>query len=130
MPDINVATEGIQKLLQKLNVNKASGLNMLPAMILKDLSEVIPPSSAQYIRNAWTQDQSLIYGKQQMSRQSSRKVRSLKPITIELSPCISCKMFEHIIMSNIMRHLDKNNFLFTVSMVLDQGGAVRHSYLT
>ena len=86
MPDINVATEGIQKLLQKLNVNKASGPDMLSAMILKELTEVIPPSSAHYIRNAWRHDQALIYGKQQMSQQYSRKVRSLKPIIIGLSP--------------------------------------------
>ena len=35
MPDINVTTEGIRKLLQKLNVNKATGPDMIPARILK-----------------------------------------------------------------------------------------------
>ena len=29
-----------------------------------------------------------------------------------------------------MRHLDKHNLLFTVSMVLGPGGAARHGYLT
>ena len=43
MPDINVTTEGIQKLLQKLNVNKASGPDMIPVRILKKLSEEIAP---------------------------------------------------------------------------------------
>ena len=43
MPDINVTTEGIWKLLQKLNVNKASGPDMIPARILKELSEEIAP---------------------------------------------------------------------------------------
>ena len=43
MPDINVTTEGIRKPLQKLNVNKASGPDMIPARILKELSEEIAP---------------------------------------------------------------------------------------
>ena len=35
MPDIHVTTEGVLKLLQKLNVNKASGPDMIPARLLK-----------------------------------------------------------------------------------------------
>ena len=86
MQDINVTTEGTLKLPQKLNLNKASGPDMLPARILKELSEEIAPFSSQYIRNAWRQYQSLIYGEQQMSWQSSRKVRGLKPVIIGPTP--------------------------------------------
>ena len=37
MPDINVTTEGIRKLIQELNVNKTSGQDMLYARILEYL---------------------------------------------------------------------------------------------
>ena len=39
MADIHVTTEGVLKLLQKLNVNKASVPDMIPARLLKELSK-------------------------------------------------------------------------------------------
>ena len=36
------------------------------------------------------------------------KASNYRPVSLI---CISCKMFEHIIVSNIMRHLDTNNIL-------------------
>ena len=60
MSDINATVEGYQQFLQKLNVNKASGPDMLLTRILEELSEGIALSSAQKTRNAWRQDQSLI----------------------------------------------------------------------
>ena len=36
------------------------------------------------------------------------KASNYRPVSLT---CISCKMFEHIIVSNIMRHLDKNDIL-------------------
>ena len=86
MPDINVTTEGIRKLLQKLNVNKASGTDMIPARILKDLSEEIAPFVCTIYQKCLETSQSLLSEKQQMSRQSSRKVRSLKLVILGLSP--------------------------------------------
>ena len=41
--DIQVTNEGIRKLLQKLNPGKASGPDLLPARILKELAEEFSP---------------------------------------------------------------------------------------
>ena len=38
MKDIQVTNEGVKKLLQKLNPGKASGSDLLPARILKELA--------------------------------------------------------------------------------------------
>ena len=45
MPNIMISQEGVLKLLKKINPHKASGPDMIPARILKDLSDVIAPSS-------------------------------------------------------------------------------------
>jgi hypothetical protein len=43
MPEITVSIEGVQKLLQKLNPQKACGPDQIPARILRDLVDVIAP---------------------------------------------------------------------------------------
>ena len=42
-PDIDISREGVLKLLKKINSNKASGRDMIPARILKDLAEELAP---------------------------------------------------------------------------------------
>jgi hypothetical protein len=41
MPEITVSIEGVQKLFQKLNPQKACGPDQIPARILRDLADVI-----------------------------------------------------------------------------------------
>jgi hypothetical protein len=43
MPEKTVSIEGVQKLLQKLNPQKACGPDQIPARILRDLADVIAP---------------------------------------------------------------------------------------
>ena len=43
MSDIIVSQEGVLKLLKKINPHKASGQDMIPVHILKDLADVIAP---------------------------------------------------------------------------------------
>lgn len=43
MPDIKVTKEGVVKLLLKLNPSKASGPDLLPARVLKELAIQIAP---------------------------------------------------------------------------------------
>ena len=44
MPDIEVSTDGVLKLLRKINPGKASGPDMIPARILRDLAEDLAPN--------------------------------------------------------------------------------------
>ena len=41
MKDVHVSTEGVTKLLQKLNPAKATGPDLLPARVLKELASEI-----------------------------------------------------------------------------------------
>ena len=113
MPDIHITTEGVLKLLQKLNVNKASGPDMIPTRLLKELSNEIAPFlciiyqkclETGQIPDVWrTANVSAIFKKGEKFKASN-----YRPVSLT---CISCKMFEHIIVSNIMRHLDNNDIL-------------------
>jgi hypothetical protein len=42
MPEITVSIERVQKLLQKLNPQKACGPDQIPARILRDVVDVLP----------------------------------------------------------------------------------------
>ena len=94
---------------------------MISARILKELSDVIAPLPLQYLSEApryiyqkcldtgqipdvWKiTNVSAIYKKGERFKASN-----YRPVSLT---CISCKMFEHIIGSNIMRHPDKNDIL-------------------
>ena len=102
MPDKVITTEGILTLLRKLNPKKATGPDMMPARILKEMAD----QCAQYlcilyrkcfsngeIPDVWkTANVSAIFKK---GRDSRRAITDL----------------QHIIVSNIMRHLDKHDIL-------------------
>ena len=101
------------KLLQKLNVIKASGPDMIPSELLKELSKEIAPFlciiyqkclETGSIPDVWqTANVSAIYKKGEKFKPSN-----YRPVYLT---CISCKMFEHKIVSNIMQHLDTYNIL-------------------
>ena len=83
------------------------------ARLLKELSKEIAPFlciiyqkclETGSIPDVWrTANVSAIYKKGEKFKASN-----YRPVSLT---CISCKMFEHIIVSNIMRHLDTNNIL-------------------
>jgi len=108
MPDIIVMFEGVAKLLSKLNPNKASGPDLLPARVLKELSDACAPYlcdiyakclSTGSIPDVWrTANVSAIFKKGDRFNASN-----YRPVSLT---CICCKMLEHIVVSNIMQHLD------------------------
>ena len=52
MPDIEIGRDGVLKLLKKINPNKASGPDMIPARILKDLAEELAPFLAEIFQRS------------------------------------------------------------------------------
>ena len=119
---LKVTTEGVLKLLRKLNPNQASGPDLLQARSFKELSEEIapilcniyqkcltaesppPPPHHHHHHEVWkTASVSTIFKKGERS-----EANNYRPVSLT---CISCKMFEHIIVGNMMRHLDKYDIL-------------------
>ena len=113
MPDIVITDDGVLKMLQNINPNKASGPDQLSPNLLKELSNEIAPFLTMIFRsslqtgtvpNDWrTAIIAPVYKKGPKCKPSN-----YRPISLT---CIASKLMEHIMVSNIMNHLDDNNLL-------------------
>ena len=108
MEQITVTDEGVRKLLQKSNPRKASGPDMVPARLLKECSEELSPiltiifnKSLQTgtVPDDWkTANVSAIFKKGQRYDPAN-----YRPVSLT---CLCCKILEHVIVSNVLKHLD------------------------
>ena len=113
MPDIQITISGVEKLLKKLQVNKATGPDGIPARILKECASSVAPIlqkiyqksiSTGTLPKAWLNaNVSPVFKKGDRSLPSNYRPVSLTSI--------ACKQLEHIIHSNIMNHMDKHSIL-------------------
>lgn len=113
MPDINVSSQGIQKLLENLQISKASGPDRLPIRILKECATEIAPvlqiifmqslNTGQVPEDWRTADICAIFKKGERSDPANYRPVSLTSV--------SCKILEHVIFHSIMKHLDLHNIL-------------------
>ena len=108
MPDIEIGRDRVLKLLKKINPNKASGPDMIPARILKDLAEELAPFLTEIFQR------SLAGGDVPMDWRSANvtaifkkgdrfKASNYRPVSLT---SLCCKLQEHIIISNTMKHLE------------------------
>ena len=108
MPDIVICGEGVLKLLKKINPQKASGPDMIPAPILKDLAEELAPILTKIFQKTlsggevpldWcSANVTAIFKKGDRFTASNYRPVSLTSLC--------CKLQEHIIVSSIMKHLE------------------------
>ena len=105
MGEITVDPKGVLKLLNRLKVHKAPGPDGLSARVLKECSSEIAPILA-FIYN-----ESLAQGTVPDDwRQKGEKYDAANYRPVSLT-CICCKTLEHIIVSNINKHLSLENIL-------------------
>ena len=113
MQMIDISIEGVDKLLQGLSPNKASGPDEISHKILKELHHEIAPIIT-LIFNLYLQtgvvpldwrraDVVRVYKKG-----SKSKACNYRPISLTR---IASKLLEHILVSNIMSHFDDNTLL-------------------
>ena len=113
MPKIDIDNAGVCKLLRQLNPQKASGPDLLSSRILKDLSTECAPFLTLIFRRCletgeipdiWkTATVTAIFKKGERYKASN-----YRPVSLT---CICCKTFEHILVSMIMKHLEKHKIL-------------------
>jgi hypothetical protein len=106
MADIEITTNGVQKMLEKLNIHKATGPDGISPCVLRNLATTIAPILTNIFRPLYEQgavpedwkkaNVSPIFKKGKKNSPSN-----YRPISLT---CVSCKLMEHIITSNIMRH--------------------------
>jgi len=112
--NITISSSGILKLLNKLNINKATGPNHIGARILKETSFTIAPIlriifqhslDAGIIPEDWKVANIVPVHK----KSDHSNPVNYRPISLT---CITSKIFERIIASHIMQHLESNNILY------------------
>ena len=128
---INITSEGVRELLLKLEANKASGPDHIPARLLKECADEIVPLLATFFTQSlhsgnlppdWLMSNiSLIHKKGNKSSPPPNKY-SLISLT-----SICCKLMEHVLASHIMDHLDFYNVLHDSQHASGRGEDVTHS---
>ena len=113
MPDLVINTAGVAKLLTNLDPSKAPGPDGIAARVLKELAHEIAPSLSLIYRRSYAMGKvptgwkvahvSPVYKKGEHYKPSN-----YRPISLVSIPC---KVMEHIVVSNTMRHLEENNIL-------------------
>ena len=114
MPPFTIGSEGICKLLKALQPNKAAGPDKISPMILKELREQISGilqiifSKSLHtgkLPSKWLDANiSPIYKKGDRSLPSN-----YRPISLT---CVLCKVMEHIVTSQLVKHFNRNNILY------------------
>lgn len=111
--DIQVTENGVLKLLKNLNTSKAPGPDCLPNRILKELATELAPSLTLLF------NQTLSLGKLPddwknanvspiFKKDDKHQAANYRPVSLT---CVCAKLMEHIIVSHLMKHLDKHEIL-------------------
>ena len=113
MPEISVTKEGVFKLLLKLNPNKATGPDLLPARILKDMANEIAPILTAIFQRSFdtgivprdwrTANVTAIF-----KNGGKYKPANCRPVSLT---SLCCKIQEHVVTSNVLNHLDEHHIL-------------------
>ena len=113
MPNIKVKEEGVKKLLQKTNPNKACGPDLITSRILKDLSSELTPFLTLIFQK--TIDEGEVPSDWKYANVTALfnkgdrfKASNYRPVSLT---CLCCKLQEHLLTTNILKHLEKYNIL-------------------
>ena len=114
MPDIEISLNGILKLLFNLKPGKAAGPDKIRPLILKELRvELAPIIKVIFERSLETGKLPTDWCKAHVTPIYKKGEKSLasnyRPISLT---CILCKVLEHILASNIVRHLDGQDLMY------------------
>jgi hypothetical protein len=113
MPEIKITILGSEKLLKNLDPTKATGPDKIPAPILKQFGAEFAPHLATIFNTSITKGEvptdwrqaNVIPIFEKGERYLASNNRPVSP------PRICCKRLEHIVVSNILKHLDLHNIL-------------------
>jgi hypothetical protein len=113
MDDIDINEKGILKLLRDLKPNKATGPDSIPARLLKTGAEELSPVLTKLFQLSLDQGHVPKEWKEAwvtpiFKKGDKHQPANYRPVSLT---SIVCKVLEHVIHSNIMRHLDQRKIL-------------------
>ena len=113
MKDIEISKADVEKLLANLDPSKATGPDGISPRILRELSKEIAPILTIIFQRSLSTGLVPHDWKEALVTPVYKKGEHYNPVNyrpISLT-CVSCKLMEHILVSNIMDHLEENNIL-------------------
>ena len=119
IPDLDMSTSGVIKLLTSLNPSIAAGPDAIKPVVLKELAnEIAPVVTAIFQLSIDTGtvplDWKITLVTPLFKNGDKSNPANYRPISLT---CILCKSTEHIIASNLTRHFDKHNILYDLQHV-------------
>ena len=113
MPDIDITQNGIEKLLINLVPTKAAGPDGISPRVLKELAHEIAPLLTKIFRASLDtgvvpQDWRHALVTPVFKKGERYDAINYRPVSLT---CIPCKVMEHVVVSNIMRHLEEQDIL-------------------
>ena len=113
MPKINVTQKGVLKLLTDLDPHKALGPDAIKPVILKECAYEIAPIFTRLFNMSLQNgtipsDWSQAFVTPIFKKGEKFKASNYRPVSLT---CIACKLLEHIVVSNILDHLDIQDIL-------------------
>ena len=114
MPEISISENGLLKLLKNLKPGKAAGPDGLKPLLLKELGEeIVPILKIIYERSLQTGKLPADWTKANVMPVFKKGDKSLASNYRPISPtCILCKVLEHILASNIVKHFDEQGLMY------------------
>ena len=115
MSDFQVSVVGVTKILKELKTSKASGPDGISARFLNEVSDEIAPAMALLFNASLQQSaiptewkQAIINPIYKAGKMDRGKAENYRPISLT---SVTCKLMEHIICTNINKHLENNGVL-------------------
>ena len=115
MPPIDITEEGVRRRLKSLNPHKAAGPDKMNPLLLRELADIIAPVITRLFRASLKQVTTPKAWKEAHVTPVFKKGEKYMPVNyrpVSLTS-ILCKQMEHILSSQIMRHLNKNKLLYS-----------------
>ena len=113
MDAIEISEEGVEKLLKNLNLHKAGGPDGLPAKVLKECASEIAPYLTKIFQKSLQEGNVPDDWRQACVAATFKKgdrhsAANYRPVSLT---SLCCKLQEHILTSNIRKHLSKHEIL-------------------
>ena len=113
MNDTTITEAGVRKLISNLKIHKAMGPDDIGPRVLRELVDVTAPILTSIFRKSYETGKLPSDWKQANVSPIFKKsdAANYRPISLT---CISCKLMEHIITSQIMKHARDHDILYTL----------------
>ena len=108
--NLSITLNGVQKLLEKINISKAAGPDLIPGrMLAPELAPIVYAIFTQSLDTGEIpRDWSLANIAPIFKKGNRVLAENYRPVSLT---CITCKLFEHIVCGHILDHVEDHKIL-------------------